>query len=538
MGGLVILKNMDILSAKITTRLKIITILSISIIASYVLIANIVLHFSSGDQKWKKIFNFAPKVQFGLDIVGGSQLLIAVDFDKFIEDKYISTLDDIKHSLWENRVQYNKIVLNKDTNEIIVITMGDTKNIAKAIQSVDHNLSTDTNSNNVIVKYDANYLEDLRSKITEQSMAIIQRRIDSAGTKEIVIYRHGKDKIILQVPGVSDPSQLKRLLGKTAKLSFHLMDEREPFLKSMPNYIEEDKEVLFGGDRANLRLYKIVKKPALNGDVLIDARSSVDNMKVSIVFRLNNSGAKKFGQITRDNVGKPFAIVLDNKVLTAPTINEPIFGGNGTISGSFSVIEAQELAGLLKSGALPTQLNIIEERVVGPSIGKMAIDSARMAFGVGIGLLMLFMLIYYRILGLVANIAIILNLACAITVMAIFKFSITLPGIAALILTLGMSIDANVLIYERMRDELGRKKTDILIIIKQGFHGAFSAIIDSNITTILSAVPLVAIGSGCIRGFAISLIVGLLTSLFTAIVFTKLVIEFLAKNGKLKLYLK
>ncbi len=528
---------MDFLTQKLVSRLKIISILAISFVSTYILSANIVLHFYK-NENLHKFFDFAPKVQFGLDIVGGSQLLIAVDFDQFVHDKYINTIDDIKHSLWENRIKYSKISFNKENESILIETIGDIKDIVNSIRSVDNNLSTEIKENIVYLTYDKNYLQKLRSTITEQSMAIIQRRIDGLGTKDIVIYRHGLDKIVLQVPGVSDPAQLKRLLGKTAKLSFHLMDEREPFLSYMPNYTQEGVEILGGGDRANNRFYKIMKKSALQGDTLIDARPHVDNLKVSIIFRLNNSGTKKFAQITRDNVGKPFAIVLDSKVLTAPIINESIPGGSGTISGHFSMEEAQELSGLLKSGALPTKLNIIEERVVGPSIGKMAIDSARIAFGIGIGLLMLFMLVYYRVLGFVANISIILNLACAITVMAIFKLSITLPGVAALILTLGMSVDANVLIYERMRDEMSRKKTDIMVIIKQGFQGSFSAIIDSNITTILSAVTLVAIGSGFIRGFAISLIVGLLTSLFTAIIFTKLVIEFLAKNGKLKLYLK
>ncbi len=529
---------MDIFSHKFILRAKIITITIVSIIVSYILFANIILHFYKKEATWKKIFSLAPAVQFGLDIVGGSQLLIAVDFDRFLDEKYSGIFDEIKQTLWNRKAGYNKIFFDKIEKEIVIeLTQKSNIDFDKIAQSIDYNLKVKKSDNAIKIKYDNNSLESLRSKITEQSMLIIQRRIDSSGTKEIVMYRHGKDKIILQVPGVNNPEQLKRLLGKTAKLSFHLMDSREPFLNHMPSYVEEDMEVLQSSENSN-RFYKIIKKAALSGDTLTDARYSSENMKIAIIFKLNNQGTTRFRQITSENIGKPFAIVLDNKVLTAPIINEPIIGGNGMISGHFSAQEAEELAGLLKSGALPAHLNVVEERVIGPSIGKTAIESAKVACGMGIGLLMLFMIFYYKVLGLVANIAIILNLACAVAVMAIFKFSITLPGIAGLILTLGMSIDANVLIYERMRDELQRKKIDIMTVITQGFEGSFSAIIDSNITTILSAVTLVAIGSGFIRGFAISLIVGLLTSLFTAIVLTKVIIEALAKSGKLNLYLK
>lgn len=519
--------------------LKVVLVSILLLISSYIFVGNVISKSKSNSG----VFKLAPNVQLGLDIVGGSQLLLSVDLDRFLDEKYASLVADFKNSLWEEKVRYNSFAfdrvnkrINIDANQDNNTAISDIKKIA---YKIDSNLivNQSKSDNKISIYYSEDYIKSMIGKVTDYSMKIVQKRIDSTGTKEIVMYRAGRDKIMLQVPGIDNPEKLKRILGRTARLSFHLLDESNPIVRDNSFFVGEGRVLLRGhSDGKSDIFYNIIKRPVITGDNLVDAHPSFDNLKVGIVFRFNSVGARKFANVTTEHTGKPFAIVLDDEVLTAPMINEPITGGSGVITGNFSAEEARELSDALRSGALPAKINIIEERVIGPSIGSSAIRSATFASVIGIGLLMLFMFLYYGYLGLIANFAILMNLTCVVAIMAIFKFSITLPGIAGLILTLGMSIDANVLIYERIRDELRKRNNDKFDVIQQGFKGSFSAIIDSNITTILSAIALVTIGSGFVRGFSITLIFGLLTSLFTSITFTRMMILWLAKFKKIDLF--
>ena len=500
---------------------------------------------SSQDEVISTFFALSPNIKLGLDIKGGSQLLLSVDINKFMQEKYASIVSELKDSLWAAKIHYKKLHIEKtpEGNTVIILeTKGKTNktflNVRKVLQEIDGNLIViNQNEETMTIGYPESVIAGIMGDLMDQSIKIVRSRVDIMGTQEIAIQRTGSDKILLQMPGVYSPEKLKRLLGKTAKLSFHIVKGiYKP--EDANGYIEEGNIMLegFGSDKSNN--YKVKKTPELEGEHLVDARANVEKFKPVIQFRLNSAGGAKFAKITEANVGQPLAIVLDEKVLTAPIINEPILGGTGIISGKFTLDEAQETADLLRSGALPAPIKIIEERTIGPSLGKESIDAAKIGSAFAIALVIVFMCVYYKYLGLVASFAIILNLSVAVSIMAIFGTTLTLPGIAGLILTLGMSVDANVLIYERMRDEIRSGKSNPAYIVAEGFKGAWSAILDSNVTTILSALALIVFGSGFIRGFAISLSIGIMCSLFSSIIFSKTAIEFLFVRLGVKFKLK
>ncbi len=513
-------------------KIKLVTICIVSAFSLYVFIGNLIIHSGNYSTGEHILAAFVPKINLGLDLRGGSQLVLGVDFKPLFEEKYQILSQEIKVLLVKNDIYGSKVEMLNDFSMFVkpvgVVDDARKSKIYQIVRDLDPSLSVAEKDGGFVMFYDKNYIASVENLVIEKSLKIIRKRIDNNAVKEISLQRSGASKIILQVPGLDDPAQIKRMLGKTAKLSFHLMDPAQPFSNKPFDYVRPEQMVLvsFNGRSG---YYKMFKKPEITGDMLLDARADSSNFKPSINFKLNAAGAARFAQITADNIGKPFAIVLDNKVLTTPVINESIPGGSGIISGSFGTAEAKELADMLRSGSLPAPLRVLEERTVGPSSGDYAIFVAKIGSAVGVFAVMLFMLVFYKSLGVIASIAIILNLSMAVTIMCVFGVTLTLSGIAALILTLGMSVDSNVLIYERMRDEikLGSKSNDT--IVNQGFSGAWSAILDSNITTILSAITLVAFGSGFIRGFAMSLIIGLLCSLFSAIVVTKALIEVLVR---------
>ena len=344
----------------------------------------------------------------------------------------------------------------------------------------------------------------INNSALKQSIEIVRRRIDDVGTKEPTILQRGEKRILVELPGLKDPERIKKLLGKTAKLNFRLVREKSEF--GVEELISENGEKL-----------NVSKRIVMSGENLIDAQPSVQNQKNEpiVSFTLDRLGSQKFGRATTDNVGKRLAIVLDGKIISAPNINEPIISGNGMISGNFSFQEATDLALLLRSGALPTPLNIVEERTVGPDLGEDSIRSGITSLIVGFILVIVFMFYKYKLFGLIANTALIANLLMLIGILTILEATLTLPGIAGIILTVGMAVDANVLIFERIKEELKTEKS-IIHAFDSGYTKAKITVLDANITTLIAATILFAFGSGPVKGFAITLGIGIVTTLFTA----------------------
>jgi preprotein translocase subunit SecD len=349
------------------------------------------------------------------------------------------------------------------------------------------------------------------------------------GTVEPLIQREGIDRILVQVPGLQDPTRLKELLGKTAKLTFRLVDTSMTAEQALQTRPPPDSEILYSQEKPGQPKvpYLIEKSVLVSGDDLVDAQATFSQRTSEpiVTFRFNSNGARKFATVTQANVGRPFAIVLDNEVISAPVIREPITGGSGEISGSFTVESANDLALLLRAGALPAKLTIIEERTVGPGLGQDSIQSGKLAAYVGSAMVVVFMFATYGLFGLFANLAVAINVAMIFGVLSLLSATLTLPGIAGIVLTVGIAVDSNVLIYERIREEVRHGRTPITAI-DAGFTRALATILDSNITTFIAAAVLFFIGTGPVRGFAVTLGTGIITTVFTAFTLTRLIVAY------------
>jgi preprotein translocase subunit SecD len=462
-------------------------------------------------------------VNLGLDLKGGSHLLLEVDFEKYLEDQVSIFNDSLRKEFRKNRLRYANLEASK--NEIIFILkdIADFASTKSIIRSIDRLTEITQSDLKVSVKFDQTKIAELRDNVFSQSIEIIRMRVDSSGTKEPIISRQGDNYILLQVPGEENPDSLKNILGKTAKLTFHFVDENYTGVNNKSVIAQMQNE---DGSISNI---PIIKKPVMTGDMLNNAQASFnDSSQPAVSFTLSNQGAKIFGEITGNNVGKRLAIVLDGKLLSAPSINTPIMGGSGIISGSFTISSAQDLALMLRAGALPAPLNIIEERTIGPNLGADSIESGKKAGLIGFLGVVIFMIWSYGIMGIFAVIALTLSLVYILAMLSMFQATLTLPGIAGIILTIGMAVDANVLIYERIREEL-KKNASNLFAIKQGFETAFATIADSNITTLIAALLLYVFGAGAVKGFAVSLTIGIIASMFSAIIVTKLFVDLWTK---------
>ena len=361
--------------------------------------------------------------------------------------------------------------------------------------------------------------------MVEQAIEIVRRRVDELGTREPTIQRQGSDRIVVQVPGLDDPERLKDILGKTAKLTFHLLDPNTP--RAQPGTAVPPGARLLSSDDSdatgNTIHYVVRKRVEVSGDRLIDAQPTFDQGQPVVNFRFDTVGGKKFGDTTSKHVGENLAIVLDNKVISAPRIRTAILGGSGIITGSFTVQSANDLALLLRAGALPAPLLILEERTVGPSLGADSIAAGQMASVIGIVLVVAFMFASYGRFGAMADLALLINMALIAAALSMLQATLTLPGIAGIVLTIGMAVDANVLIFERIREEVRGGRTPISAV-DAGYRRALTTIIDSNLTTLVAALLLFGLGSGPIKGFAVTLSIGIMTSMFTAIMVTRLMI--------------
>ena len=469
------------------------------------------------------------KVNLGLDLQGGSYLLLEINSDSLVEEKIQSKVIPLKKLLKDNNLEYRNFKIN---NNSLVFSLKDLDKFELLFYSKKENLVNPYIDNYRSFeldykKLDENYIEVMFSKFglltinnsaLRQSIEIVRRRIDDVGTKEPTILQRGEKRILVELPGLKDPERIKKLLGKTAQLNFRLVSDNSEF--GVDKLISENGETL-----------EISKRIVMSGENLIDAQPSIQNQKnePTVSFTLDRLGAQKFGRATSDNVGKRLAIVLDGKIISAPNINEPITSGKGMISGNFTFQEATDLALLLRSGALPTPLEVVEERTVGPDLGEDSIKSGITSLAVGFVLVILFMFYKYKLFGLVANIALIANLLMLVGILTILEATLTLPGIAGIILTVGMAVDANVLIFERIKEEFNSGR-NILDAIEAGFQRAISTIIDANLTTLFAALALFSFGSGPIKGFSVTLMIGIATSMFTAIVITKYIVFLYSKK--------
>jgi len=491
--------------------------------------------FSPGQLSWIPASVPHRQVALGLDLRGGSYLLLQVDVAAAERDQLNSIVDNVRDTLLTAKVRYTGLKVDGDA---IVFTIGDGSQIEDAraaLGKIDKSLTVDIGPDGAgKVQFSAQATEARRSQAVEQSIEIIRRRIDETGTKEPTIQRQGTDRILVELPGIDNPEHVKALLGKTAKLTFQLVDASvtvDQARKSMPpgDEILQSVDSARGGQTA----YVLKKKIMVGGDTLVDAQTTFQNNEPVVSFRFDSAGARRFGDATRDNVGKLFAIVLDNKVISAPVIKEPILGGSGIISGSFTVQSASDLALLLRAGALPAPITILEERTVGPDLGADSIHAGAVASVVGVVLVIVFMFLFYGLFGLFADVALLFNLCIMLGALSLLGATLTLPGIAGIALTMGMAVDANVLIYERIREEMRSGRT-MLSSLEAGFTRAFGTILDSHVTTLVAGILLYWLGSGPIKGFAVTLSIGVLTSLFSAILVTRLQIVSWLRRSKPK----
>jgi preprotein translocase subunit SecD len=466
------------------------------------------------------------KINLGLDLRGGSHLLLDVDFDTFIASQLETLTDALRKELRNEKVGYQNLDSNNKSISFILRVASDVDIARKTVRKLERGLIFEHKSNLITLSFSEEKLQELKQKVLDQSIEIIRMRVDPTGTTEPTLGRQGDRHILLQVPGDEDPTRLKSVLGKTAKLTFHLVDENANIEEAAKGHLPPGS-MFIKGDDARRGEYGIVvkKKVALSGDLLTDAQATFNQQsQPAVLFSLNSMGGKIFADITRNNTGKRFAIVLDHKLLSDPVINEPIMGGSSIISGNFTVESANELALLLRAGALPAPLHVIEERSIGPNLGADSIEAGKKAGIIGFISVVIFMVWSYGMLGIFANIALTLALLYIFAMLSIFHATLTLPGIAGIILTIGMAVDANVLIYERIGEEI-RKGASNLYAVRQGFDAAFATITDSNITTLIVSFLLYMFGVGAVKGFAVTLSIGIVASMFSATVVTKLLVD-------------
>ena len=487
------------------------------------------LNFQNKDNQY-----INKKINLGLDLQGGSYLLLEINSDTLVQEKIQDKVIPIKKLLKKNNIKYSNFTIN---NQSLSVKINDLSKFDLLFNSRKDNLvnpyidnyrsfelvyEKKKIDNQIEITFSKFGLLTINNAALKQSIEIVRRRIDDVGTKEPTILQRGEKRILIELPGLKDPERIKALLGKTAQLNFRLVSENSEF--------GTDKLISENGEKLN-----VSKRIIMSGENLIDAQPNINNQnnEPTVSFTLDRLGAQKFGRATTDNVGKRLAIVLDGEIVSAPSINEPITSGSGMISGNFSFQEATDLALLLRSGALPTPLLVVEERTVGPDLGEDSIKSGTTSLIIGFILVILFMLFKYKIFGLIANAALIANLLMLIGILTILEATLTLPGIAGIILTVGMAVDANVLIFERIKEELKTEKS-VIHAFDIGYAKAKITVLDANITTLIAAVILFAFGSGPVKGFAITLGIGIITTLFTAYFLARHLTSLVVLNTKNK----
>ena len=475
-------------------------------------------HVPAGMQRWWR------PMTLGLDLQGGSHLLLEVKMDDLVKDSLGTLADGVRSAFSTekitDKIKYKDLLVKNGVLQVKILDASKKADAKKRISDLDKGLNIEEKDGYFFISYSDEALTEMRAKAVAQSIEIVRRRIDDMGTKEPSIQQQGEDRIVLQLPGVQNPEEVKNLLGKTAKMTFHLVDEETSLADAQRGKIPQSSVRMSNKEGG----YIIIKRAvSVGGDQLESAKLAYDENRQPVVsFAFKNQGARRFAETTRDNIGRRLAIVLDGEVISAPVIKSEI-KGPGTISGNFTIESAEELALLLRSGALPAPLEVVEERTVGAGLGEDSIKAGMYACLIGAVLVFAFMLWVYGWFGMFANVALAINVFLIFSILSAFGATLTLPGLAGIALTIGMAVDANVLIYARMREEaaLGRSP---LQVINTGFDNAFTAIVDSQITTFFAAVVLFFMGAGPVKGFSVTLGVGVFTSLFTAILITKFLI--------------
>jgi len=518
------------------SRLKIVTVLLTCLMFIYWALPNFL---SEEERASFPEGTLGQPMSLGLDLRGGVHLLLEMDFDKYLAEQMENLRADIRSLLQEEKIGYMNFAAGPKQVSFTLRreTMGE-NTLRALMRKAGEGVEYQEDGDNITVHYSDEQLKKMRLRVLEQSIEILNRRINALGTTEPSITRQGDNRVLVQVPGLKDPAQLKEILGKTAKMTFHLVNANVDMDALMSGKAPLGTRIL-EGDAASSRgeglprKYAVFSRIELSGEMLTNAYVTYEQGEPVVAFSFNTAGARKFGEITRNNVGKPFAVVLDDKVITAPVIKGAILGGNGIITGNFTPATANNLAILLRAGALPVPLSIVEERTVGPSLGADSIQAGKKAALIGVVMVMGFMLLGYGLFGIFSNIALLINLAMIVGALSLLQATLTLPGIAGIVLTLGMAVDANVLIFERMREEMARGRT-VFAAVDQGFRAAFGTIVDSNLTTLIAAAILFAFGTGTIKGFAVTLSIGIISSMFSAILLTRLMVVIWLKRKRPK----
>jgi preprotein translocase subunit SecD len=476
-------------------------------------------------------------VRLGLDLQGGTHLLYQVDIDQAIDNAVDRTMQDLERELRDAQIGASSVERDKRTIRIRLANKDKRADVEAMVKERFPSLvvvaQEDPEPGVLAFTLDPRETQRIRENVREQALKIIRNRIDQFGVAEPTVQAQGADEIVIQLPGIQDPQRAKELIGRTALLEFKLLATGPQ--AGTVEHPGPGTQVLPGRDESGRRRqYLVERRTLMTGDVLTDARVSPGSATegMAVEFTLDARGTKQFAQVSSANVGRQLAIVLDGVVESAPVIREPITGGRGQITGRFDFTEAQDLANVLRNGALPAPLRLIEERTVGPSLGRDSIRKGVLSFVVGSALVILFMLVYYRGGGAIADAALLLNILYLIGLFAVFGFTLSLPGIAGIVLTIGMAVDANVLILERIREELRLGKT-VRAAIDAGYERAWYAIRDSNVTTFCSGLILFQFGSGPVRGFAVTLCLGILTSLATGVFGTRVVYDLLTARRRL-----
>jgi len=480
---------------------------------------------------------FMPKqtLNLGLDLQGGSQLLLEVDTEALRAERLTNLVEDVRTQLREENIPFSD--LRQVGGEVsVLVTNPDQVNAAvnKLRKSVGAAMAGVPGGRDVTISpagggrirlaFVPEAINAESARAVEQSIEILRRRIDELGTREPTIVRQGVNRIMVQAPGESDPERLRAVIGKTAKLTFQMVDETVTPEDMAAGHVPPGSEMLPSEDGLSPTL-AVRKRALVTGEMLTDAQQSFEQQtgQPVVSFRFNSQGARRFADATTQNVGKRFAIVLDGKVISAPNINEPITGGSGQISGSFTSESANELAILLRAGALPAPLNVEQQSTVGAELGADAIKAGTISLGIGGVAIIIFIILAYGLFGVFATIALVINVLLILGIMSFTQATLTFPGIAGLILTLAVAVDANVLIYERVRDEAHAGRSPISAL-EHGYSRALVSILDANITSAISALIMFQFGSGAIRGFAWTLLIGVVTSVFTAVIITQVLI--------------
>lgn len=523
------------------TRSRIYTIVAVCLVGVLFALPNVL----SPTQLERFPDMFKKTINLGLELRGGSHLQFEVDLKAVAAEQLTALLDDVRTNLRKEQIGYTGLTVSQDkatsqaTLSFMLRDPNQAEQAQKLVRKIDPTLQVKIDNSRVLISISEEASVRRNKSIIEQSIEVIRRRIDESGTKEPIIQMQGNNRIIVQLPGVDNPGEVKKLVGQTAKMSFRLVEHSAgPVAVSASGtpigHVPPGCDLLPEVREDGRVHYIAVKRPIMvSGESLIDAQATINHEGQPVVsLKFNSAGARKFAQMSGDNIQKQFAIVLDDKVISAPVFREVIPDGNGQISGHFTIKDANDLALLLRAGALPAPLNVLEERTVGPSLGADSIQDGKTATVLAFILVSVFMILNYSVFGIFANIALVFNIIFLFAGLSLLQATLTLPGIAGIALTIGMAVDANVLIYERIKEEI-RNGMKVGSAIEAGYQRAMTTILDSNLTTLIGTAVLFEFGTGPIRGFAVTLALGIVISLFTALSLTRLIIAIWLRKRKL-----